>query len=169
MLNTEWGLMIWTLITFAIAVFILWRFAFGPVQKLIEQRRANTQAGMDAAEAQRAEAHKLLEEYKDTLAKVREEAAEILERSRAQAERSKGEIMAEARVQSERVMARAEEQIQRDTRAALRELKGQVAELTALATEKVTAGGLTAADQERLIEAALDELKVDELGMESRG
>jgi F-type H+-transporting ATPase subunit b len=76
-------------------------------------------------------------------------------------------VSTQARVQSERVMARAEEQIQRDTRAALRDLKGQIAELTALATEKVTAGGLTAADQERLIDEALDELKVDQLGMET--
>ena len=51
--------------------------------------------------------------------------------------------MAEARAQSERVLAQAHEQIERDTRAAVRELKGQIAELTALATEKVAAGSLS--------------------------
>ena len=165
MLNTEWGLMVWTLITFGIAVFILWKFAFGPLQKLIDQRRAGIQESMDVAEETRAEAHRILDEYKVTLVKVRSEAEEILERSRTTGEHAKAEIMAAAKAQSERVLTQAHEQIERDTRAALRELKGQIAELTALATEKVAAGSLNAADQERLIDEALAELNVDQLGM----
>ena len=165
MLNTEWGLMVWTLITFGIAVFILWKFAFGPLQKIIDERRAGIQESMDVAEETRAEAHRLLEEYKATLAKVRTEAEEILERSRTTGEHAKAEIMSAAKAQSERVLTQAHEQIERDTRAALRELKGQIAELTALATEKVAAGSLSAADQQRLIDEALAELNVDRLGM----
>ena len=167
MLNTEWGLMVWTLITFGIAVAILWKYAFGPLQKIIDERRDGIQDSMDVAEETRAEAHRLLEEYKATLAKVRTEAEEILERSRTTGEHAKAEIMAEAKAQSERVLIQAHEQIERDTRAAVRELKGQIAELTALATEKVAAGSLTAADQRRLIDEALAELNVDQLGMEN--
>ena len=167
MLNTEWGLMVWTLITFGIAVFILWKFAFGPLQKIIDQRRAGIQESMDVAEETRAEAHRLLEEYKATLAKVRTEAEEILERSRTTGDHAKAEIMAEAKTQSERVLAQAHEQIERDTQAAVRELKGQIAELTALATEKVVTGSLNAADQQRLIDEALAELNIDQLGMEN--
>lgn len=165
MLNTQWGLMAWTLITFSIAVFVLWKFAFGPLQKIIDERRAGIQESMDVAEETRIEAHRLLKEYKATLAKVRTEAEEILERSRTTGEHTKAEIMAAAKAQSERVLTQAHEQIERDTRAALRELKGQIAELTALATEKVAAGSLTAADQQRLIDEALAELNVDQLGM----
>ena len=167
MLNTEWGLMVWTLITFGIAVFILWKFAFGPLQKIIDQRRTGIQESMDVAEETRAEAHRLLDEYKATLAKVRTEAEEILERSRTTGDHAKAEIMAEAKAQSERVLAQAHEQIERDTQAAIRELKGQIAEFTALATEKVVTGGLNAADQQRLIDEALAELSIDQLGMEN--
>jgi F-type H+-transporting ATPase subunit b len=166
-LNTEWGLMVWTLITFGIAVFILWKFAFGPLQKIIDQRRTGIQESMDVAEETRAEAHRLLDEYKATLAKVRTEAEEILERSRTTGDHAKAEIMAEAKAQSERVLAQAHEQIERDTQAAIRELKGQIAEFTALATEKVVTGGLNAADQQRLIDEALAELSIDQLGMEN--
>ena len=169
MLNTEWGLMVWTLITFTIAVYILVRFAFGPIQRLLDERRQTVQDSMDVAEETRAEAHRLLEEYKTTLAKVRSEAEEILERSRTTGEHAKAEIMAEAKAQSERVLSQAHEQIERDMRAAVRELKGQIAELTALATEKVTARSLNEADQRRLIDEALAELKVEELGMENLG
>ena len=168
MLNTEWGLMVWTLITFGIAVFVLWRFAFGPLQRVIDQRRSGIQDSMDAAEQTRAEAQRLLDEYKETLAKVRGEAEEILQRSRASGEHAKAELLAEAKMQSDRVLDKAHEQIERDTRAAIRELKEQIAELTALATEKVMARGMSEADQRRLIDEALEELKLDELGTESR-
>jgi F-type H+-transporting ATPase subunit b len=167
MLNTEWGLMVWTLITFAIAVFVLWKFAFGPIQRLLDERRKAVQESMDAAEQARAEARRLLEEYEATLAKVRQESEEILERSRTTGEHAKAELMAEARNQSERLLTQAHEQIERDTRAAVRELKAQVADLTALATAKVAASSLTAADQQRLIDEALAELKVEQLGMEN--
>lgn len=169
MLNSEWGLIPWTVITFGIAVFILWKYAFGPLQKIIDERRDGIQESMDVAEQTRAEALRLLDEYKATLAKVRADAEEILERSRTTGEHAKAEIMAEARAQSERVLDKAHEQIERDTRAALRELKGQIAELTALATEKVTARSMSEADQTRFIDDALAELKVDELGMETKG
>ncbi|HZL63732.1 MAG TPA: F0F1 ATP synthase subunit B [Thermoleophilia bacterium] len=169
MLNTQWGLMVWTLITFTIAVYILWKFAFGPIQRLLDERRQSVQDSMDAAEQARDEAHRLLDEYKETLAKVRLEAEEILERSRTTGEHAKAELMAEARAQSDRVLAQAHDQIERDTRAAVRELKGQIAELTALATEKVAAGSLSGKDQERLIDETLAELKIDQLGMENQG
>ena len=168
MLNTQWGLMVWTLITFGIVAFVLWRYAFGPLQAIIDERRARIQESMDAAEQTRAEAQRLLREYAETLAEVRTEAEEILERSRQTGDHAKAEIMAEARAQADRVLTKAHEQIGRDTRAALREMKEQIAELTAMATEKVTMRSLTPDEQERLIEEALGELKVDRLGLEPK-
>jgi F-type H+-transporting ATPase subunit b len=169
MLNAEWGLMIWTFITFGIAVLILWRYAFGPLQRIIDERRSGIQESMNAAEQTRAEAQRLLDEYKQTLAEVRGEAEDILERSRHAGEHARTEILAEAHAQAERVMAQAQVHIEGETRGALRELKGQIAELTALATERVTSRSLTAADQDRLIDEVLAELKVEELGMEGEG
>ncbi len=169
MLNTEWGLMVWTLITFGLAVFVLWKYAFGPLQRIIDERRARIQESMDSAEETRVEAQRLLNEYKQTLAKVRSESEVILERSRNAGEHARAELLAEAHAQADRVMAQAQVRIEGETRSALRELKGQIAELTALATERVTARSLTAADQDRLIDEVLAELEVDQLGMESKG
>jgi F-type H+-transporting ATPase subunit b len=169
MLNTEWGLMVWTLITFGLAVFVLWKYAFGPLQRIIDERRARIQESMDAAEETRGEAERLLDEYKQTLAEVRGEAEEILERSRAAGDATKAEIVAESRAQAERVVTKAHEQIERETRAALQELKAQVAELTLLATEKVAASSLSEADQRRLIDEALAEIDFDQLKTESNG
>ena len=82
MLSLNPGLMFWTVITFGIAVFVLWRFAFGPLQKIIDDRRASIAESLATAEQTRAEAARLLDEYRETLASVRAEAEEILERSR---------------------------------------------------------------------------------------
>jgi F-type H+-transporting ATPase subunit b len=164
MLEASPGLMVWTLITFGIAVFVLWRYAFGPVQRIIDQRRAMIQESMDAAEETRAEAHRLLEEYKVTLAQVRSEASGIVERARLAGDTAKAELVDEARRQSERIIEKAHEQVERDTRTALRELRAEVAELTALATEKVTTRTLNEEDHRRLIDEALRELDLDELG-----
>jgi F-type H+-transporting ATPase subunit b len=119
---------------------------------------------MDAAEETRAEAHRLLEEYKVTLAQVRSEASGIVERARLAGDTAKAELVDEARRQSERIIEKAHEQVERDTRTALRELRAEVAELTALATEKVTTRTLNEKDHRRLIDEALRELDLDELG-----
>ncbi len=169
MLNTEWGLMVWTLITFGLAVFVLWKYAFGPLQRVIDERRARIQESMDSAEETRAEAQRLLDEYKQTLAQVRGEAEAILERSRASGEAAKAEILAASRDQAERLVTRAHEQIERETRAAVQDLKAQVADLTLLATEKVAASSLSEADQRRLIDEALADLDFDKLTTESNG
>ena len=164
MLEIDPGLMVWSLITFAIAVAVLWRFAFGPLQRIIDERRAQIQESIETAEATRLEAARLLDEYQETLASVRAEAEEILARSRKAGESTKSEIVEEARKQAERTLEKAQQQIERDVRTALNELKGQIADLTVLATERVITKTLTEADQRRLLDEALAGIKMDDLG-----
>ncbi|HJW76798.1 MAG TPA: F0F1 ATP synthase subunit B [Thermoleophilia bacterium] len=164
MLSINPGLMVWTLICFSVSVLILWKFAFGPLQRLLDERRGRIQASLDTAEETRAEALRLLEEYKQTLTKVRGEAEEILERARASGETTKVEILAEAKAQADRRLEQARQQIERDTRAALQDIKAQVADLALLAAEKVTAKSLTDDDHRRLVEDALKDVDLSGVG-----
>jgi F-type H+-transporting ATPase subunit b len=163
MLDPNWGLIPWTLLTFGLSVFVLWKYAFGPLQRAIDERRARIQESMDAAEETRVEAQALLEEYKATLAQVRGEAEGIVERARLAGDTAKADLVDEARRQSERIVEKAHEQVERDTRTALRALRAEVAELTALATEKVTMRSLSEEDHLRLVDEALRELDLDGL------
>jgi len=167
MLSISPGLMLWTAITFAIAVFILWRFAFGPVQKLIDDRRTQVRESIETAESTRDEAARLLAEYKETLASVRAEAEEILERSRKAGETTRSEIVDEARRQAQRTVEQAQEQIERDVRGALQQLKGELASLTLAATEQVVSKSLDDADHRRLIDEALKAANLDDLDVGS--
>jgi F-type H+-transporting ATPase subunit b len=167
MLSINPGLMVWTAITFGISVFVLWRFAFGPLQKIIDERRSKIAESIEAADETRAEAARLLAEYRETLASVRAEADEILERSRKAGDTTKAEILDEARRQAQRTVEKAQEQLERDVRVALQELKGQIAGLTLMATEQVVGKSLDDDDHRRLIDEALRAANLDDLELGS--
>ena len=76
------GLMIWTLISFAITFFVLRRYAFGPIQKLIDERRERIRQSVEEADRVREEARSLLEEHKQLIAQARSEAESILAEAR---------------------------------------------------------------------------------------
>src|ERR1700745_3651284 len=76
------GLMIWTIVCFLIALFILKRYAFGPIQKLIDDRRARIRQSLEEADEARTEARELLEEHRKLIGQAKSEAEEILSESR---------------------------------------------------------------------------------------
>ena len=167
MLSINPGLMVWTAITFGISVFVLWRFAFGPLQKIIDERRSKISESIETAEETRAEAARLLAEYRETLASVRAEAEGILERSRKAGDTTKAEILDEARRQAQRTVEKSQEQLERDVRVALQQLKGEIAGLTLMATEQVVGKSLDDDDHRRLIDEALQAANLDDLELGS--
>src|SRR5207237_7067988 len=76
------GLMIWTIICFLVALFVLKRYAFGPIQKLIDERRERIRRALDEADEAREEARKLLEEHRKLIGQARSEAEQILAEAR---------------------------------------------------------------------------------------
>src|SRR5688572_32150443 len=93
------GLMIWTLVCFAIAFFVLRKYAFGPIQRTIDERRERIRQAVDEADNARTEARELLEQNRAILAQARSEAADILAEARkigdAQIDRAKQEAESE--------------------------------------------------------------------------
>lgn len=152
------GLFLWSVLTFLVLLGLLYKFAFGPLLSLQKARQDEIHDSILEAERLRDEAHALLADYKLQLAEARQEAEEILERSRKVGESTKNEIVEEARAQSERSLAQAREQIERETRQALQQIKEEVADLTVAAAEKVTRKSLTEQDQLRLVQEAIAEI-----------
>src|SRR5918999_4279248 len=87
------GLMIWTLICFAITFFVLRKYAFGPIQRTIDERRQRIQKAVEEADRARDEARELLEQHRALIARAKGEAGGILPDARkvgdAQIERVK--------------------------------------------------------------------------------
>jgi F-type H+-transporting ATPase subunit b len=152
------GLMIWTLVTFVAVLIVLKRYAFGPIQQMIDDRRVAITADLDAAEKARGEAQAALAEYREQLAEARKEAARIVEDARKVGEERRAADVAAIEAETVRLKEQAKAEITAETRQALAQLKQHVAELTVVTTEKVVRARLDTAEQKRLIEDALAEV-----------
>ena len=152
------GLMIWTIVCFLIALFVLKRYAFGPIQKLIDERRERIRRALDEADEARDEARTLLEEHRKLIGQARGEAEEILSEARQVAKGMQERVKEETEADRQRRLAEPKRQIEAETRRALEAIRSEVAELSLVAAEKVTRKSLDDKDQRRLIDEAIGEL-----------
>jgi F-type H+-transporting ATPase subunit b len=162
------GLMIWTIIAFAITLWVLKRYAFGPVQKLIDDRRDRIRSSIDEADRAREEARGLLEEHRALIGQAKGQAEEILAEARKIADSQRERLRDELDEDRQRRLDETLRQIEQAKVQALGDIRRQVGELAALATEKITRKTLTDADQQRLIDEALAEIDFSQLEASSR-
>ena len=164
------GLMIWTLALFLITMGVLAKFAFPKIGEALEKRANAIRENIEASEKQREEANKLLEEYRHRLTEAREQADDIAARARKAGEAAVAEATSEGKAKREELVAAARKDIETETRRSLEQIRREVADLTVLATEKVTRKSLDDADHKRLIDDALGEVDFTALsGAESNG
>jgi len=152
------GLMIWTLIAFAVTFFVLKKVAFKPIQKTIDDRRDKIRAAVDEADAARDEARELLEQNRAILAEARSESAQILAEARKVADAQIQRAKDEAEVERLRRLEDTRKQIDAETSRAIDQIRGEVADLTLEATQRVVGKVLDSADQRRLIDEAIEGL-----------
>jgi F-type H+-transporting ATPase subunit b len=161
------GLMVWTIVTFAITFFVLYKVAFGPIQRLIDQRRDRIREALDEADKARGEAREL----RELTAKEREQAKadreQILEESRRQAQALFQQARQKADEDLRERLAKNQEELEAENRRMQEQIRRDVVELTLLAAEKVTGKTLDADDQKRLIDETIDELDVNRLVSEN--
>jgi F-type H+-transporting ATPase subunit b len=160
------GLMIWTLLAFLVALFILRKFAWPQIAAALDKRQRAIEESIETAERTKSEAQQLLEEYRERLREARAQADEIVARARKAGEQHERETLEQARARREELLEQTRRDIQAETRRAIQEIRGEVADLTILATEKVTRRALTEEDQRRLVDEALKELDFSALSGE---
>jgi F-type H+-transporting ATPase subunit b len=160
------GLMVWTLIVFGLTMLLLWKVAFPRIGEALDKRQRAIEDSIDAAERTRREADELLAEYRERLAEARGQADDIVARARRTAENAESETLAEARAKREEMMEQTRRDIEAETRRAIQQIRAEVADLTILATEKVTRKTLDTDDQRRLVDEALSELDFASLATE---
>ena len=152
------GLMIWTLVLFLFTMWVLSKVAFPKIQEALDKRANTINESIEAAERQRKESDELLAEYRSRLAEAREQADDIMARARKSAETAEAEAAAAGKEKREELVEAAKRDIEAETRRSLDQIRQEVADLTVLATERVTRKSLTPEDQKRLVEEALSEV-----------
>jgi F-type H+-transporting ATPase subunit b len=164
------GLMIWTLILFGATLYILNKLVFPRISEALDRRSKAIEESIDHAERTKREADELLEEYRARLREARAQAEDIVVRARRAADSVEDQAKVDATKQREELLAGARRDIEAETRRALEEIRKEVADLTVIATEKVTRKSLTPDDHRRLIEDALREVDFSALaGREGNG
>jgi F-type H+-transporting ATPase subunit b len=164
LVSPDVGLMIWTVLAFLIALFVLRKYAFPQISAALEKRQHLIEESIDSAERTKAEADEILAEYRERLKEARVQAEEIVTRARKNGEAAERQAAEQAAEIREEQLERARKDIQAETARALQEIRREVADLTVAATERVTRKSLNEEDQRRLVEDALSELDFSALG-----
>jgi len=158
LIEVRLGLMVWTIVCFGITFFVLKRFAFGYIQKAIDERRERIRRSIEEAEKARNEARRLLEEHRALIGEARGQSEQILADARKVAESMARRVKEETEADRERRLEETKRQIEAETQRALHQIRAEVAELTLIATAKVTGKVLDESDHKRLIEDAISDL-----------
>ncbi|HVU76540.1 MAG TPA: F0F1 ATP synthase subunit B [Gaiellaceae bacterium] len=152
------GLMIWTIICFLVVLVVLKRYAFGPIQQMIDARRERIEQAITEADNAREEAKNLLEEHRKLIAQAKSESEEILAEARKVGDAQRERVRQETEEDRQRRLEETRRQIDQATVQALGQIRDEVGKLSLAAAEKIVKKSLTDADQQRLIDEALAEI-----------
>ncbi|HVM57322.1 MAG TPA: F0F1 ATP synthase subunit B [Gaiellaceae bacterium] len=157
------GLMIWTIVLFLITMWVLKRYAFGPIQKMIDERREQIRQSIEAADAARDESRKLLEEHRQLIAQARGEAEAIIAEARRMRESMEHRMREETEAERQRRLEETRREIAAETTRALEQIRAEVADLTLEAASRVVGRALDSERDRELIAEAVDSLDFSKL------
>ena len=151
-----WNLLV-QLIAFIIFLFLLWRFALGPITGIIDERQNRIRESVEAAERMKAELAATAARNEEVLVEARQQAQQIVAQAREAGEATMSRAREQANTQAEEYLARAEATLRQETQQARQQLRQEVADLAVLAAGRIVRKELDPAAQTRLIEEALAE------------
>ncbi|MDD5397368.1 MAG: F0F1 ATP synthase subunit B [Candidatus Moranbacteria bacterium] len=154
--HIDWKLIIAQLVNFAIVLFVLKKFAYGPVLKMMEERSEKIEKGISDAENAGKKLAEITEKEKEVLVEARKQAQEIIAKAEVTAAKSKEEIIVEAKAQSEKILADSAKKIEQEKIQMIQEVKGQIAELVIAATGKVIDEKMDGEKDKGIIEKAIN-------------
>ena len=145
------------LISFTILVFVLYKFLYGPITRMLDQRAERIKASLEAADRARAEAASSAAQVESQMAEARQEGQRLIAEARESAGRLREQEEARARQQVEEMLAKARADIQQERDSAVEDVRREFAGLAVLAAEKVVQRELDAKRHQELIDRVLEE------------
>jgi F-type H+-transporting ATPase subunit b len=155
---TDWGLQIWTLVSFVVLLVLLAKFAFKPIAQALDRRSATIKKSIEEAEIQRSEAKKLMDDYQRQLAEARAEASKIIEEARGLGENVRKEVVEKANAEASALLQRSQEELQRQKEKGVQELKDTVASLSVQIASKIIEKEVNEATHRQLVENLIKDL-----------
>jgi F-type H+-transporting ATPase subunit b len=152
------GLTLWTAITFLFLILVLWKFAFGPIGKMLTERENTIRDAIDSARKEREEAEKLLAQQKDALVKAQRDAAELAKRNQQEMEAFRSQLTAQARKEADDMVAAARKSIEEERKLAVAQLRAEVADLAVAAAARIVKSSLDEKAQRQLVDEYIKDL-----------
>ena len=153
------GLFFWTILTFLTLVFLLKKFAWGPLLKALEERQETIRKSLDDAEQAKQELTRLQDESAQIIAEARAEAQSIVTKSRAEAERVREDLKEKAKNEADAILKNAERQIHLETDRAVQQIRQEVVELSLNVASKLIRKNLPQEDNDALIQESLSQIE----------
>lgn len=145
------------IVAFLVFIFLLWRYALGPIVKTLDERQLRVRESMDAAQKMQEQLQETAARNEEVLAEARRSAQKILEDARAAADAAIARAQEQAARQADEYMARAEATLRAETEQARQQLRQEVGDLAVLAASRIVRRELDPDEQVRLIEETLAE------------
>jgi F-type H+-transporting ATPase subunit b len=152
------GLTLWTAITFLVLIGVLWKFAFGPISRMLVERETTIRDAIDSARHEREEAEKLLAQQKEALVKAQRDAAELAKRNQQEMEAFRSQLTAQARKEADDLVAQARKTIQEEKKLAVSQLRAEVADLAVAAAARIVKSSLDEKTQRQLVDEYIKDL-----------
>jgi len=152
------GLVFWTAVTFGIVLSLLWRYAWGPIARALEEREDNISSSIQRAEKALAEAKQVQADNQKARREAEREAQRILREARDSAEALREEEVEKTRAKIRQMQEQAQAEIEREKQGALEELREEVADLAIQAASKILKEDLDQDRQRRLVDDFIDDL-----------
>jgi len=147
-----------TILSFLLLVWLLSSKAWGPLMKMMEERRSHIESMLAQAENERQQAEQIKREYQEEMRKARQEAQEVIAKATKVSETVASEILVASREEAEKIKKSALVDIERERDRAIAEVKAQVADLSVLVAEKIIRQKLDMKGQGELIEQFIQEV-----------
>jgi F-type H+-transporting ATPase subunit b len=156
-LGINLGYLISQIVNFTLLAVLLYFVAYKPVLRMLDERSARIQKGLEDAEVASRRAAEMEQEYEQRMVEARREGQEIIAQATQMSEKARQDILAQAREEARAQVERAREEIARERDQAMAELRQQVADLSLTISEKVLAEILDEEKQRRLIAQFLEQ------------
>jgi F-type H+-transporting ATPase subunit b len=147
-----------TLVVFALFAWVLGKFAWGPLLRIVDEREKTIRDQVDSAQQAAAEAKDLLVQHQEMLKGAGREREEILQKAVKEAEAVRADLVTKARADADQVVSKAREQMQREKDQAVAELRAQVADIAVEAASRIVKSSLTEEAQRKLVDDYIKEL-----------
>ena len=146
------GLTVWTVVLFGLFAFVLTKLGWKPLLNLIEEREKSVREAVEGAQKANSEAQALLVQHRQMLGDAAREREEIIKKALHESEQIKADLTARAKAAGDQIIHKAREQIEREKRLAVQELRVQMADLAIAAASKIVESSLTPEAQRKLVD-----------------